>query len=352
MNGSTELSLSPLDAVHRSAGARMVPFGGWEMPLNYPAGTIAEHLACRSGVALFDVSHLGSLEVSGEEAFELLQTAFTNDLRRIGPGRAQYTHLLAEADASVVDDIIVWWLEEQRFIVLPNAANNEGVVGALPGCADVAPDRALLALQGPASRSTLEKVSPEAAGVARFRVSTFEWDGELAIVAGTGYTGEEGFELSLPNRVAASMWAALAESGAEQAGLGARDTLRLEAGLPLHGHELGPGISPLDAGLGWVVGWDKENFTGRDAIVALREAGPTVRLCGLSIEGRRPPREGQAVFRNGAEVAAVTSGNFSPTLGHGIAMAFLPADVVAGDFVTLDQRGTEVSAVVVELPFL
>lgn len=330
----------------------MVLFGGWEMPLSYPTGTLAEHASCREGAALFDVSHLGTLEVLGNGALDLLQATLSNDLTRIGPGRAQYTHLLDETDGSVLDDIIVWWLGEGRFWVLPNATNNAAVVGALPGCVDLGTGRALLALQGPRAREVLAAASPAAAEVGRFRAAEVPWGAVTLVVAGTGYTGEDGVEVAVPVDAAAAFWEALVAVGAEPAGLGARDTLRLEAGLPLHGRELGPGITPLDAGLGWVVGWDKPAFRGRDALVAAQAAGPTRRLAGLSIEGRRPPREGQAVLRGGGPVATVTSGNFSPTLGHGIALALLPADVEAGERLALDQRGTEVPATVVDLPFV
>ncbi len=350
------MQTSPLDGVHRDLGARMVPFGGWEMPVSYPSGTLAEHAACRTATALFDVSHLGSLGLSGPGAFDLLQATFTNDLRRIGPGRAQYTHLLDEADASVVDDVIVWWSagegDHADFVVLPNAANDAEVVRALPGCVDLRPDRALLAVQGPSARQVLATVSPEAAAVGRFAVATVAWSGSDLQVAGTGYTGEDGVEVSVPTDMASELWAALVAAGAEPAGLGARDTLRLEAGLPLHGHELGPGITPLDAGLGWVVGWDKEAFRGRAALAARRDAGAGRRLRGLVVEGRRPPREGQTVLRAGEPVATLTSGNFSPTLGHGIGLALLPADVVDGEVLGLDQRGAEVPATVVPLPFV
>lgn len=348
----SDLRTTPLDAVHRSLGARMVPFGGWDMPVSYPSGTIAEHLTCRNGAALFDVSHLGTLALAGPDAFDSLQSALSNDLRRIGPGRAQYTHLLDEGDASVLDDIIVWWLDEERFWILPNASNNAAVVEALPGCVDLGATRALLAVQGPGSRSVLGQVSPEAAGVGRFRVAEVAWEGTTLTVAGTGYTGEDGVEVAVAEDAATALWEALSSAGAEPAGLGARDTLRLEAGLPLHGHELGEGITPLDAGLGWVVGWDKEAFRGRSVLLAAREAGPTHRLRGLSVEGRRPPREGQSVLRNGEHVADLTSGNFSPVLGHGIALAFLPIDVEVGESLLLDQRGTEVAAEVVDLPFV
>jgi len=326
------------------------------MPVSYPGGTLAEHAACRTAAALFDVSHLGSLGLTGPGAFDLLQATFTNDLRRIGPGRAQYTHLLDEADASVVDDVIVWWMagegDDAEFVVLPNAANEAEVVGALPGCVDLRPDRALLAVQGPTFRDVLAAVSPAAAAVRRFAVATVSWSGTDLLVAGTGYTGEDGVEVSVPTDLAAGLWAGLVEAGAEPAGLGARDTLRLEAGLPLHGHELGPGITTLDAGLDWVVGWDKAAFRGREALAAQRDAGADRRLRGLVVEGRRPPREGQAVLRAGEVVGTLTSGNFSPTLGHGIALALLPVDVADGEVLGLDQRGTEVPATVASLPFV
>ena len=326
------------------------------MPVSYPAGTLAEHAACRTGTALFDVSHLGSLTLRGPGALDLLQRTLTNDLNRIAPGRAQYTHLLDADDASVLDDIIIWWMGVDDFVVLPNAANNAEVVDALPGCVDVRPDRALLAVQGPTAREVLALVSPAAAAVGRFMVGRVIWDGVTIEVAGTGYTGEDGVEVSVSAARALDLWSALTVAGAEPAGLGARDTLRLEAGLPLHGHELGPGITPLDAGLGWVAGWDKADFRGRTALAVQRAAGPTIRLRGLAVDGRRPPREGQVVLLDGEPVAELTSGNFSPTLGHGIALAFLPVDVAAsvdgGAALTIDQRGSSVAAQLVDLPFV
>src|SRR5690606_34812849 len=235
----TTLRTSPLDAVHRALGAKMVPFGGWEMPLQYPSGTLAEHRACREGVAVFDVSHLGTVRVEGPEALDRLQRALTNDLRKIAPGRAQYTHLLDEADGSVLDDIIVWWLGEQTFDVMPNASNTDRVVAALGG-ADVTHTRAVLAVQGPQARAKLATLGPEAAEVGRFRVAEATVAGVSCVVAGTGYTGEDGVELAVPVDRAAVVWEALLGIGIAPAGLGARDTLRLEAGLPLYGNELGP----------------------------------------------------------------------------------------------------------------
>jgi aminomethyltransferase len=329
----------------------MVPFGGWEMPLHYADGTLAEHRACRSEAVVFDVSHLGTVRVTGPDAFAGLQAALTNDLGRIGPGRAQYTHLLDEADASVLDDIIVWWEADDDFAVMPNASNTDRVLGALRG-EDVTAERALLALQGPAARRRLQSLAPEAAAVGRFRVARFEWDGAPCVVAGTGYTGEDGVEVAVPADRGGAFWQAVLDAGFVPAGLGARDTLRLEAGLPLHGHELGPGITPLQAGLGWVVGWDKPTFRGRDALAAERERGVSRLLRGLEVEGRRPPRAEQAVLVGGERAGVVTSGNFSPTLERGIALAFLPPAVADGDQVAVDLRGTPVPATVVRPPFV
>ena len=343
----------PLDAVHRALDARMVPFGGWEMPLEYPTGTLHEHRACRTGAVAFDVSHLGTVRVEGEDAFDRLQAALTNDLRKVEPGRAQYTHLLDEEDASVLDDIIVWWRDARRFDVMPNASNTDRVVDALgAGAVDVTADRAILAVQGPQARALLAEVAPEAAAVGRFRVAGFAWFGVDCVVAGTGYTGEDGVECAVPIEVAESFWTAVTGAGIEPAGLGARDTLRLEAALPLHGHELGPGITPLQAGLGWVIGWDKDTFRGRSALEAERDAGPRRRLVGLTTGGRRPPRAEYPVQRDGVTIGVVTSGNFSPMLEHGIALAFVPPSVAVGDQLTIDARGRPMDATVVETPFV
>lgn len=346
------LRTSPLDAAHRALGAKMVPFGGWDMPLSYPEGTLAEHRACRQGAVAFDVSHLGTVRVTGAGALDRLQRAFTNDLTKVGPGRAQYTHLLDD-DASVVDDIIVWWVDHATFDVMPNASNTDGVVGALGEAAtDVTESRAVIALQGPAARRTLAAIWPDAASTERFHVAHTSWNGVDCRVAGTGYTGEDGLEVAVPAEHAPALWDAVVAAGFTPAGLGARDTLRLEAGLPLHGHELGPGITPLQAGLGWVVAWDKGDFRGREALAVEREAGIARRLRALLVEGRRPPRAEQAVLVDGEAAGVVTSGNFSPTLGQGIALAFVPPTVAIGDHVAIDVRGTAVGATLVKPPFV
>ena len=344
---------SPLNAEHRALDAKLTVFGGWEMPLAYPAGTLAEHRACRTAAVVFDVSHLGTVVLRGPEAFVTLQRSLTNDLSRIQPGRAQYTHLLDDADGSVLDDIIVWWVDDDVFHVMPNASNTERVTAAIGG-ADATASRAILAVQGPLARERLAGVSAVAAAVPRFEVRHFEWGGVPCVAAGTGYTGEDGVECEVPAEAAPEFWRAVLGADVVPAGLGARDTLRLEAGFPLHGHELGPGITPLQAGLGWVVAWDKGGFRGRAALEAERARGVARRLRGLEVDGRQPPRAGYPVRRpgRGPVVGGVTSGNFSPTLERGIALAFVPPDVALGDELEIEARGRAVAARVVRTPFV
>lgn len=351
--------LSPLDASHRARSARMVPFGGWSMPLSYPEGTLAEHRLCRTDAVVFDVSHLGTIRVSGPDAFDLLQRTLTNDLDRIAPGEAQYTHLLDPVDGSVVDDIIVWWLPTGGFDVMPNASNTDGVTGALGAAGvgdthvvDVTAQRAVLAVQGPQSRARLVAVSPQGAAVPRFGVVKADVAGVACVVAGTGYTGEDGVEIAVPAEHAPQVFDALVDAGISPAGLGARDTLRLEAGLPLWGNDLGPGITPLQAGLGFVVAWDKGDFVGRGALEHERLEGPHRQLVALTTADRRPPRSGDEVLVDDEVVGNVTSGNFSPMLGVGIALALVAGGATPGDTVLLRGRGNERPATVVNLPFV
>jgi aminomethyltransferase len=379
------LRQSPLRAAHERLGAKLVEFGGWEMPISYPAGTIAEHLACRSSAVAFDVSHLGTVRVGGRGALEVLQRAFTNDLMRIGPGRAQYTHLLDEHDASVLDDIIVWWLPDTSsddsardsslstqdqsvsthiFDVMPNASNTGRVTGALRVIADemgfdelriedTTTTRAIIAIQGPNARASIMALSPDAAQVPRFGVINATIASIECVVAGTGYTGEDGLEIAVPVAGAQMVWDEITAAEVLPAGLGARDTLRLEAGLPLHGHELGPGITPLQANLGWVVRFAKGEFRGSEALRAEQERGVARHLVGLSIEGRQPAREGSVVHDSeGAVCGGVTSGNFAPSLGHAIALAFVQPYVHVGDSVQLNVRGRMLAATVLKPPFV
>ncbi|MGH9105104.1 MAG: glycine cleavage system aminomethyltransferase GcvT [Acidimicrobiales bacterium] len=347
---ASPLRVSPLDAWHRANGARMVAFGGWDMPLEFGQGTLAEHMACRRRSAVFDVSHLGTVRLARTGSRNALQKALTNDLGKIAPGRAQYTHLLDE-NGSVLDDLIVWWLGEERFDVMPNASNTSRVLGALGGD-DVTASRAILAVQGPQARAVVAEVFPEAAAVGHFRVKELAWGGAPVTVAGTGYTGEDGVELAVPPEIATRLWEAIGQAGATPAGLGARDTLRLEAGLPLHGHELGPGITPLEAGLSWVVAWDKAGgFVGREALLCKREAGLDRVLRGVAGPGRQPLRAGYPVEAGGARTE-LTSGNFSPVLGRGIGMCFLPPGLEEGAVVEVRARGAALPCRAQKLPFV
>ena len=339
-----------LNTAHRALGAKLVEFGGWEMPISYPSGTIAEHLACRNSAVVFDVSHLGTVRVEGPSALSSLQKVLSNDLRKIAPGRTQYTHLLDPVTADVLDDIIVWWVAENIFDVMPNASNTERVVQYLGGV-DTTETRCVIALQGPRARSVMSSLSAEASEVPRNHVQVIELMGTICVVAGTGYTGEDGLEIAVPVSAATELWNQLVNNGALPAGLGARDTLRLEAGLPLHGHELGSGMTSLQANLGWVLGWNKDEFQGKDAVQREKQSGVTKKLVGLFTEGRRPPREGSSILKDGVVIGSVTSGNFSPMLEHGIALGFVQTHIEIGDEVTIDVRGTELPGRVVSYPF-
>jgi aminomethyltransferase len=269
----------------------------------------------------------------------------------VSPGRAQYTHLLDEVDGSVLDDIIIWWVDDEVFDVMPNASNTDRVRAAIGGV-ETTSGRAVLAVQGPAAKQRLAAVFPEAADIGRFRVLRASWEGVQCTIAGTGYTGEAGLEIAVPAAAATDLWDAIASTGIVPAGLGARDTLRLEAALPLHGHELGPGITSLQAGLGWVVAWGKHDFRGREAVVAERARGVSRVLRGIATDGRRPPRADCDVVVDGAVLGQVSSGNFSPVLGHGIALTFLPPEVEIGTEVGIDVRGSVLPGRLVATPFV
>ncbi len=321
------------------------------MPLSYHLGTVAEHMAARNDVAIFDVSHLGTVRLEGPQAFDLLQKTLTNDLDKISPGRAQYTHLLDDATGAVSDDIIVWWTGQHAFQIMPNASNTSRVLAAIPGT-DVTGDRAMIALQGPRARSLAYPLLPQAAEVPHFGVTNGIYKGTQIFIAGTGYTGEDGVEISVPNEVAPALWEELVHLGATPAGLGARDTLRLEAGLPLYGHELGEGITPLQAGLGWVVAFSKPQFLGKQALVREMEHGLTRKLIGLKGNTRQPLRQGLQISRNGLQIGFTTSGNYSPVLQVGIAMGFVEPDCLPGQQVIVESKGREISVEIVKLPFV
>jgi aminomethyltransferase len=318
------MPVSPLDSLHRELGARFVDFGGWSMPVQYE-GVLAEHKAVRESVGVFDVSHLGRVRVSGAGATELIGRLFCNDIKSIEPGRAQYTMLL-NRQAGVVDDIIVWWVGEEDLIVMPNGVNIDDVADVLrdaaPGSVSITGNReetALLAVQGPGAPDLLEAVTgwrPR-----RFRVATVDYDGVSFPAAGTGYTGELGGELMVPNGEAEGLLRALLEAGGTPAGLGSRDLLRLEMGYPLWGQDLDEETSPLEADLAWVVDWDHD-FVGKKALRRQHRQGVAKSQVAFVMQSRRIPRAGYPL-RAGGSTGVVTSGNLSPILGKGIGLGYL-----------------------------
>ena len=322
------------------------------MPIHHES-ILAEHESVRTDVGVFDVSHLGRFEVSGEGAIDLLRSQLCNDITKIGPGRAQYTMALNE-HGGVEDDIIVWWLEDERFWVMPNGTNFDDIVqrfrdAAAPSVSfdDVRERTALIAVQGVNALDVVEQVLGFVPG--RFRVRTGEFAGHEAIAAGTGYTGEPGAEICVPIASAHDLWRAIVDAGATPAALGARDTLRLEMGYPLWGQDLHENVTPLEAGLGWVVDWSHE-FVGREALAAIRDDLPS-QLVAFTTEGRAIPRQGYAVT-TATGSGTVTSGNFSPTLGHGIGMAYVSPPPGPGEEMTVAIRNKEVPAQIVSLPFI
>jgi len=358
----SDLRVTSLHDRHVALGAKLADFGGWEMPIEYPGGgVLAEHAAVRERVGLFDVSHLGKASVTGPGAVEFVNECLTNDLRRIGPGQAQYT-LCCSEDGGVVDDLIAYVRSDDDVLLVPNAANTAAVVSLL---ADAAPSGidvmglheayAILAVQGPRSPGVLRALGLTE-DLAYMAFAEDDWHGHAVVVCRTGYTGEHGYELLARWDDADALWdaalAAVRELDGLPCGLGARDTLRTEMGYPLHGHELSASISPVQARAGWAVGWSKPSFWGRSALLAEKEAGPARSLWGVRAADRAIPRPGMRVLSGGADVGEVTSGTFSPTLRVGIGLALLASGVTAGDTVQVDVRGRAVDMEVVKPPFV
>jgi aminomethyltransferase len=360
--------------VHEQLDATLTDFAGWLMPLRYRSET-AEHRAVRSAAGLFDLSHMGELSVTGPDAGAALDYALTGNLSKLAPGRARYTMMCA-ADGGIIDDLIVYRLDAEEFLVVANAANAATVGGELASraagrrasVADRTPDYALIAIQGPAAAAILGQLtSAQLAELKYYSSHPAQVAGRPVLLARTGYTGEDGFEIFAAPQHAEPLWLALTEAGADRglipAGLAARDTLRLEAGMPLYGNELSRDITPYDAGLGWVVKLDKPgDFVGRDALLRRADAKPQRVLVGLAGRSRRVPRHGYQVLWDSAPCGTVTSGSPSPTLGVPIAMAYLtPAAAEAaasaaaagpaGDGLAVDVRGSAEPADLTPLPF-
>ncbi len=351
----------PLEDVHRRLGARLGPFGGWLMPIEY-AGTLAEHRAVRERAGLFDVSHLGLVFVRGTGALDALQRSLSGDVSAVAVGRAQYDLVLNER-GGIEEDLLVYRLEADRFAVVPNAANAERVAALLASAAgdgavvEPVEERCVLAVQGPRSAEVVGALFAEAADLPYLGCVEVEHPAGRLVLARTGYTGERGYELFGAAALAHPLWEALSGAGAglglEPCGLGARDLLRLEMGYPLCGQDLLPDRTPIEAGLAWAVDLDKPDLPGREILLRQRAEGPPSRLLGLRTSDRRHiPRHGQRVLVDGTEVGTVTSGSFSPTLGVGIALGYLRPDLGPGASVEIDIRGRMAPATVVRPPFV
>jgi aminomethyltransferase len=354
-----DLLRTPLHAWHVANKGRMVPFAGWEMPVQY-AGIIPEHTAVRTGCGLFDVSHMGRLEFTGPDVLPLLEGVFTNSVATMKPGQVRYG-LICRDDGGMLDDVLVYRWGPGEFSMVVNASNREKILAWLEqqkrrlgngtGVVDQTFGTCLIAVQGPKAVELVNGLFGTDVSDLKYyfsRITTYR--GEWCMVSRTGYTGEDGFEVSVSNALAVPLWEELIGRGAVACGLGARDTLRLEAAMPLYGHELNEHIDPISAGLGWAVKLDKGEFVGRQALKELPDTRP-VRV-GLELEGKRAAREGSEVFADGSAVGTVTSGSFVPHLQKSIAMAYLPRKYAApGTPVLIDLRGTKVDAKVVPLPF-
>jgi glycine cleavage system T protein (aminomethyltransferase) len=355
---------TPLIGRHRALGAKLIEFGGWTMPLQY-SGIVDEHRAVRERAGIFDLSHMGELIVEGSEAGAGLGYALVTNPDAVAVGRAQYS-LICEADGGIVDDLIVYRLADDRFMVVPNAGNASAVSDALAerlaGRRAILDDQtlatALVAIQGPRAAGVLASLTDVDLGALRFyAAASGRVAGVEAIVARTGYTGEDGFELFVEAAAGATIWDALLESGREAGvipcGLGARDTLRLEAGMPLYGNELDLETNPYEAGLGRLVKLDRPgDFVGREALVKVAATGPAKRLVGLVLRGRGIARHGYPVWADGRRTGVVTSGTQSPTLGVPIAMAYVaPPDGEPGTILAAEIRDTRIPVEVTTLPF-
>jgi aminomethyltransferase len=356
------LKTSPLHERHLALGAKMAEFGGWEMPLEY-SGVLKEHAAVRDGVGVFDVSHLGKALVSGPGAAAYVNATLSNDLGKIEPGKAQYTLCCDDASGGIVDDLIAYLHDDERVFLIPNAANTAEVVRRLAASAPSGvtvenqhDDFAILAVQGTRSDEVLADMGlPVGHDYMSFVEADFH--GSSVVVCRTGYTGERGYELVVPNDVAVALWDELMAAGQGHGivpcGLGARDTLRTEMGYPLHGQDISLDVTPVQARLGWAVGWKKDRFWGRDALVAEKEAGPARLLRGLVATGRGIPRPGMRVLLTAdVPLGEVTSGTFSPTLKKGIGLALIAAQVTDGAEVSVDVRGRREVFVVTKPPFV
>ena len=358
------LKTTPLNSRHRALGARLVDFSGWEMPVEY-AGLSKEHLAVRKSAGLFDVSHMGEIEIAGNDALAAVQKICTNDAARLEMGDAQYSALLTE-EGTLVDDVLVYKLADGHYMLVVNAGNiakdfswiRQQITGVGDAVAVNTSSRyALIAVQGPLAEQIVQTLTEvELHTIGYYTFATGEVSGVRATISRTGYTGEDGFELFIPPQSAPSVWDALQRAGASDgllpAGLGARDTLRLEAGMRLCGQDMDDTTTLIEAGLGWIVGWDKQDFIGKSALVRQRDDGLTKKLIGFALDDRGIARHGYGVYVGDDQIGTVTSGTQTPFLNKAIGMAYVPVKYAKVDSaLSIDIRGRRVAAHVVKMPF-
>ena len=363
MSDSAKLIASPLHQRHVELGAKFAGFGGWEMPLEYQGqGVLTEHLATRESVGVFDVSHLGTATLTGPNAADLLNQILTNDINRINPGQAQYSTILSD-QGFVVDDLIVYKRSNDEILIIPNASNSSNVLAIirknLPQSVvikDLQKDIAIIAIQGPKASALIKDLGlPTDMEYMSFKDVSYQ--GINLTICRTGYTGEKGFEVLIPVEAVTKFWDETLSQGhkydAKPVGLGARDTLRTEMGYPLHGQDISLTISPLEAGLGWAIVFDKPKFLGKDALIVEKNNGIKRKLFGIKAVERAIPRSHMKVTdKNNNELGEITSGTFSPTLREGIALALLDYKIKLGDKVFVDVRGKAIEFIVVKPPFV
>lgn len=363
-SAETKVLQTALHAVHTAAGGKMVEFGGWSMPVQY-SSILEEHAAVRNAVGLFDISHMGQVFVSGTASEAWLNTLLTNDVRQLSPGEGQYTLMLNES-AGVVDDLLVFRIDDQNFLLVVNASRAERDLKWMkkwlnngnPTLEYDPEHRAALALQGPRAVQVIEKVFPDVFHAPkRNEIEIWDFQKNPVLVSRTGYTGEDGFELFFDAGIAEELWTRILKEGkglgCVPAGLGARDSLRLEACLPLYGHELDETISPLEAGLSPFISFDKpEKFIGRELLREQREKGPARKLVAFEITGPgAPPRADYPVWKNGRIIGKVTSGGLSPTFRKGIGLALIEyAEGTIGNTLEIEIRGNKLPAIIVKRP--
>ncbi len=360
MTATPALHRTALFDRHKALGAKLVPFAGWELPVQYPTGILAEHRAVRGGAGIFDVSHMGEFEITGPDRNAFANRVTCNDVGQLEPGGVQYSALLTP-EGTFVDDCTVYRFDDKLMIVV-NASNTarawEHIVAQKGGInvrlKDISAEVGLLAVQGPRAEEILSPLAGSPLGeIGYYRFTVGKIAGAQCFISRTGYTGEDGFELYCRDRDTVALWDAITAAGAQPIGLGARDSLRLEMGYALYGNEIDDTITPLEAGLGWIVKLDKgAPFPGRDALRAQKQRGVTRRLVGFRLEGRGFPRHGFPTHHDGREVDIVRSGTLSPSLGVGIGTTYLPAAVAKpGTKFEVDCRGERLAAEVVKLPF-